>query len=307
MAERFDDAAVARMRSAGHVTELESCDEAALMEAVVDCDALLVRTASQVTRAVIDRASRLRVIGRGGVGLDHIDLEAARQRGIAVVHTPAAATDAVADLTLGLMIGLVRKIGLGDGMLRDGRFVEARRRCVGPELRELTVGIVGLGRIGKAVARRCRHGFGMTVLYNDIVDPGLLDFVASPREKSRLYEESDVVSLHVPLTEQTRRLIDEGALARFKQGSILINTARGAVVDGLAVAVSLASGRLGGAALDVFDPEPLPADHPLLTAPNAILTPHLGARSHGGLTRMSDVVDDVLAVLAGETPRFAAW
>lgn len=307
MAEPFHEEAVARLRSAGQVTELASCDGAALMDAVGDCDALLVRTGSHVTRSVIERATRLRVIGRGGVGLDHIDLEAARERGIVVVHTPAAATEAVADLTIGLMIDLVRKIGPGDRMLREGRFAEARTECVGRELHELTLGIVGLGRIGKAVARRCRHGFGMTVLYNDIVEMGLLDFVASPCEKEQLYAGADVVSLHVPLTDQTRGLIDEAALSRFKPGSVLINTARGAVVDGVAVAAALTSGLLGGAGLDVFDPEPLPSDHPLLSAPNTILTPHLGARSPGGLARMNDVVEDVLAVLAGKSPRYPAW
>ena len=305
LAERFDEAAVARLRLAGRVTQLNRCDEPTLIAAVGDCDALLVRTGSRVTRSVIDRAERLRVIGRAGVGLDGIDLVAARERGIAVVYTPAAATEAVADLTLGLMIASVRRLSIGETLLRDGRFDEARRECIGPELGELTVGIVGLGRIGRAVGRRCRHGFGMTVLYNDIVEPGLLDFVASRREKARLFEESDILSLHVPLTEQTRNMVDRAALARFKPGSILINTSRGAVVDEVAVAEALEAGRLAGAGFDVFISEPPPADHPLLKAPNAVLTPHLGARSPSGLARMNDVVDDVLAVLRGETPRFA--
>ena len=305
-AEEFDSEAVDRARAVGRVTLLDACEEAALAAAVGDCDALLVRTAARVSRRVIERAPRLRVIGRAGVGLDNIDVEAARQRHVTVVHTPFAATDAVADLTIGLMIDTVRKITLGDTMVRGGDFNTARQRCIGPELGSLTVGIIGMGRIGKAVARRCHGGFGMTVLYNDIIDVGEMDFAATPVEKQELFAHADIVSLHVPLADQTRGLIDESALALFKHGSILINTSRGAVVDGVAVSDALLSGALGGAALDVFDPEPLPSDHPLMTTPNTIFTPHIGARAPGALARMNAVVDDVLDVLGGKPPRYPA-
>ena len=306
-AEKFDTQAVERMRSVGRVTILETCDETTLTEAVRDCDVLLVRTHAPVTRAVLEKAKRLRVIGRGGVGLENIDVQAARERGIAVVYTPGAATEAVADLTIGLMISLLRHITTGDAMVRNGQFAEAREQCLDLELGELTLGIVGLGRIGKAVARRCRNGFGMTVVYNDIVEPGLLDFVASPLEKEPLYRRADVVSLHVPLTDLTFGLINDETLAQFKTEAILINTARGAVVDGIALARVLSAGRLAGAALDVFDPEPLPEDHPLMTAPNTLFTPHIGARTYSGLARMNAVVDDVIDVLQGKPPRFPAW
>ncbi len=306
-AEAFDPAAVERVRSVGHVTVLDACDEAALSNVVHDCDALLVRTRAHVTRAVLEKANRLRVIGRGGVGLENIDVEAARKRGITVVYTPGAATEAVADLTVGMIITLLRHVALGDAMVRGGRFDEAREQCLGFDVGELTLGIVGLGRIGKAVARRCRNGFGMTILYNDIVDPGLVDFVATPVEKEPLYRRADMVSLHVPLTDKTRHLIDDRALSQFKKGAILINTARGAVVDGHALARALTAGRLAGAALDVFDPEPPPRDHPLMSAPNTLFTPHIGARTHTGLMRMNDVVDDVIGILQGEPPRFSAW
>ena len=305
-AEEFEADAVERASAVGRVTQLESCEEAALLEAVGDCDALLVRTAARVSREVIDRAPRLRVIGRAGVGLDNIDVEAARGREVVVVYTPSAATDAVADLTIGLMIDAVRNITLGDTMVRAGEFESARHRCIGPELHNLTIGIIGFGRIGRAVARRCRNGFGMTVIYNDIIDVGSTNSEATPVEKHELFNRADVVSLHVPLTDQTRGLIDEAALGRFKPGSILINTSRGAVVDGLAIAGALQAGTLGGAALDVFDPEPLPPDHPLMTAPNTIFTPHVGARSPDALMRMNAVVDDVLDVLRGKPPRFPA-
>lgn len=304
--EPFDASAIERARAVGRVTLLDACDETTLASAAADCHALVMRSATRVTERVLAAARRLRVIGRAGVGLDNIDLDAARRRGVVVVYTPFAATDAVADLTVGLMISLVRKASLGDAMVRRGEFHDARERCVGSELGNLTVGIVGLGRIGRAVARRCRHGFGMTVLFNDIIDIGHLDFVARRVEKAELFRRCDVVSLHVPLTAKTHRMIDAAALAQFKRGSVLINTSRGAVVDGAALSAALRRGKLSGAALDVFDPEPPRPDDPLLTAPNVVLTPHIGARATGALAGMSAVVDDVLAVLRGDPPAFPA-
>lgn len=306
LAEAFDHAALERLRSVGEVTLLDHPDEPSLKDAVRDCDALLVRTYTKVTRAVLEGAARLRVIGRGGVGLENIDLDAARERGVAVVYTPAAATDAVAELTIGLMLTLLRQIIAGDAAVRQGGFQKARRTTCTRELSQLTLGVIGLGRIGKAVARRCRDGFGMRVLYNDIVAPGWIDFAATPVEKHDLYKASDVVSLHVPLTDQTRYLINAASLVEFKPHAVLINTSRGAVVDSEALAHALSSRVIAGAALDVFDPEPLPPDHVLMNAPNTVFSPHVGARTEGGLARMNDVVEDVIRVLEGETPHFPA-
>ena len=300
-AEQYDARAVERMRSVGRVTVLDAPDEGTLAQAVSDCDALLVRTYTRVTRAVIEQARRLRVIGRGGVGLDNIDLQAVRARGITVVHTPAAATDATADLTVGLLIGLLRRIAASDFLVRDSRFSEARAQSIGLELGELTLGIIGLGRIGRAVARRCRHGFGMTILYNDIVDAGPLDFAATPVEKERLYREADVVSLHVPLTDQTRHLINDHSLTRFKPGALLINTARGPVVDPDALYDALAGGQIAFAALDVTEPEPLPADSPLLTLDNCLIAPHIASSTIGTRTRMAVMTaNNLIAGLRGE-------
>jgi len=303
-AEKFDREAVRRMEQYGRVTHLESCDEESLRSAVSDCDALLIRSVSRITRTVFNAANHLRVIGRGGVGLENVDLQAAAEKGVVVVHTPAAATDAVADLTVGLIIALVRNLVAGDKSVRAGEF-QSFRDCVrSRELAGLTIGIVGLGRIGRAVARRCRHGFDMTVLYNDIVSPGWTDFVGHPVSKEELYGRSDIISLHVPLTDQTRHMITERTLGHFKSGAVLINTSRGAVVDGAALAEALCAGRIAGAALDVFDPEPIPAKHPLMHAPNTLFTPHIGARTHAGLARMNAVVEDVIRVLTGERPHY---
>jgi len=303
----FDVAPVERMRQAGKVTLLDPVDTPALMSAVQSCDALLARSHVQVTRGVLEHAPKLRVIGRAGVGLENIDLAVAKERGVTVVYTPCAATEAVADLTVGMIIALVRNLTVMDRLVRSSRFQEAREAALGCELHELTLGIVGMGRIGRALARRCSLGFGMKVIYNDIVDVGPLDFPAQAVEKRVLYQEADVVSVHVPLTDDTRQMIDAQALSCFKAGSLLINTARGAVVDCDALADALAGRRLAGAALDVFDPEPLPSAHPLLSAPNTVFTPHIGARTVGGQARMNAVVDDVIRVLRGEPSRYAAW
>lgn len=297
---------VERLQAVGQVVVLAAADEATLCAGIAEADALIVRTRTQVTRRVIEAAVRLKVIGRAGSGLDNIDLAAARERGVKVVCTPAASTDAVADLTVGLMIALLRRIVDGDSGVRSGAFAEARNRCIGPEMRDLTLGVIGMGRIGRAVARRCHLGFGMRVVYNDIVEIAPLDVPAVAIEKPELYSRADVVSLHVPLTDQTRGLIDADALRCFRKEAALVNTARGAVVDSVALAAALGEGRLAGAALDVTDPEPLPPDHPLLSAPNTLLTPHVGARTPASLARMDDVVEDVVAVLKGRTPRFAA-
>lgn len=305
-AEPYDEWVVRRAREVARVTVLESCDEVSLLAAIRDCDALLVRTRATVSRELLDVAGRLRVIGRGGSGLDNIDVDAANERGIVVVHTPDAATDAVADLTVGLMIDMIRRITPCDRMVRQDDFPTVRRTHLGLELCRLTLGIVGMGRIGRAVARRCRHGFGMRIVYNDIIDPGPLDVAAEPMEKDHLYAEADVVSLHVPLTPETDHLISGAALARFKDGAYLINTARGRVVDGHAIARALENGKLAGAAFDVFEEEPLPPNHPLIAAPNTLFTAHIGAKTVAASARMNAVVDDVISVLEGKPPRHAA-
>jgi len=305
-AEPFDHAAVERMSTVGRITELRANDEKTLLQAVSDCDALLVRTSTQVTRHVIEHAERLRVIGRGGVGLDNIDMEAARRKGIAVVYTPQAGTDAVADLTVGMMISLVRKINECDQAVRQEKHFEFRTKQSASELHELTLGIIGMGCIGRAVSSRCHHGFGMKIIYNDIIEPMSLNFPAIHMEKEQLYRESDIVSLHVPLTDQTKHLINEKSLMQFKNNVFLINTARGAVVDTIALAKALQSGKLAGAALDVFDPEPLPSDHPMMHAPHTLFTPHIAARTQSSLKQMNAVVEDVIRVLQGEEPEFSA-
>ncbi len=311
VAEKLSPSAMSRLEAAGEVIVLDACDEAALCAAAADADALVVRTYSQLTARVIEvarKGGRLKVIGRAGVGVDNIDVRAAAKAGIPVVHTPAACTDAVADLTVGLIIAVQRRIVDFDHRIRQGAFASLRGEGkLMPELQHQTLGVIGMGRIGRAVSRRLRDGFGMRVIYHDIREIGYLPFAAaSMPSHEAVYAEADVVTMHVPLTRMTRGMINAKALASFKEGSVLINTSRGPVVDAAPLAAALREGRLIGAAIDVFDPEPPPPDHPLLSAPNCVLTPHIASRSKEGLAAMNDVVDDIAAVLAGKPPRYVA-
>ncbi len=305
--EALSDDAVDRLRAVGDVRVLSSCDADSLRAAVADCDALVVRSYARVTADVMAGGARLRVIGRAGVGLDNIDVDAAKARGVQVVHTPAASTNAVAEYTVALMLAMERHLVLGDSMMRAGRFLDARATFVSRELRGLTLGIVGMGRIGRAVGRICHDGFGMRILYNDAVEIDPVAYEVSCVTKASLYAAADVVTLHVPLTDATRDMIGASALRCFKSTATLINTARGRVVDAAALAGALGEGRLAGAAIDTHNPEPPGEAYPLLDARNCLLSPHVGGRTAAGLAGMNDVVDDVIAVLRGEKPAFPAW
>jgi len=224
------------------------------------------------------------------------------------VHTPAACTDAVADLTVGLILGLQRQIVYCDGKLRQGEFASLRAGTPkAGELQHQTLGVIGMGRIGRAVSSRLSSGFGMRVIYYDIIEIGWLPFAAESKDGAEaVYRQADVITLHVPLTKLTRHMIDAKALTHFKRGSYLINTSRGPVVDPHALAEALKSEHLAGAAIDVHDPEPPPPGYPLLSAPNCVLTPHIASRTREGLAAMNDVVDDVIGVLAGKPPMWPA-
>lgn len=300
LAETLDEVAEQKLAAAAEVIRPRENTQKSLVAAIADCDALVARTHTPVTRELLDAGRRLKVVGIAGVGLDRVDLDAARERGIRIVHTPDAASDAVAEFTAALMLELLRPIGSLSAAYRAGQYRAVRAAPHGPELCELVVGIVGVGRIGSRVARICSAGFGARVLINDIRDVGPFPFATETVDKPALYRMADIISLHVPLTAQTRGLIGAEALAMFKPGARLINTARGKVVDTPALLAALQSGQLAGATLDVTDPEPLPSDHPLWQQGNCILTPHVAARTHGGLRRMFDVVDEVLAILRSE-------
>lgn len=243
--------------------------------ALARADAVIVRSATRITKAVLERVDCLRVIGRAGVGVDNIDVEAATARGIAVLNAPSGNTISAAELAFALLLALVRHIPAADRSMRAG---EWNRKLGGTELHGKTLGLVGAGRIGSAVAERAR-AFGMTVLAYDPFLPAerARSLSIEPCSLEDLLRRADVVSLHVPLTDATQGLLDAGRLALMKPGAVLINAARGGIVDETALILALEEGRLAGAAFDVFSQEPLPADHPLRSLQNAVLTPHLGA------------------------------
>ncbi len=306
VAEPLSDDALQRLHAVANVRLLDTHDEATLAAAIHDCDALVVRTYVHVTASLIRAAPRLKVIARAGTGLDNVDLQAAKARGVMVVHTPAAATNAVAEHTVALILALERHLLTADRLLRSRSFIEARKTLISRELRGLTLGVIGMGRIGRVTAGICHHGLGMTILYHDIREVGPLPFHAEPADKKTIYQRADVLTLHVPLTEESRHLIDETALHCLQPSATLINTSRGAVIDVLALADALHRGQLAGAAIDVHHPEPPPPDYPLLAAPNCLLTPHLASRTPEALDRMNDVVDDLIAVLRGKPPAYPA-
>jgi D-3-phosphoglycerate dehydrogenase len=297
LAGALDLESEARLEAGAQVVRAAAGDELTLCALIVDCDGLVVRTETRVTRAVLSAGPRLRVVGVAGVGLENVDLAVANELGVAVLNVAAAASDAAAEFTVGLMLQLLRPIPRLANAYRAGDFRAARRTPHGRELRELTVGIVGMGRIGSRVGRICAAGCGARVLYNDIVEVGPFAYPAQAADKATIWSQSDIVSLHVPLTDQTRGLVAAEVLAQFRPSAFLINAARGAVVDTAALSTALQTGRIAGAALDVTNPEPLPPDHPLFACENCIITPHVAARTFGGLRRMFGVVDDVLAYL----------
>jgi phosphoglycerate dehydrogenase-like enzyme len=306
IAERYSASAIDRLRSVAEVVDLVGAERGALLGALHNADALLVRSYVAVDDELLAHAPRLKVVARGGVGLDNIDVARAHSRGLVVVHTPAASTRAVAEHTLGLLLAVERCLAVCDADVRADRFNERRRETRFRELGDLTLGILGMGRIGSAVGRCAALGFGMRVIYHDIIPVGPFDFPQAAVTRDRLLADSDVLSLHVPLTAATRGMIDGQALAQMRTGAILINTARGALVDAAALADALRAEHLAGAGIDVFAEEPPAPDHPLLTAPNVVLSPHVAGRSQVALARMNDVVTDVIAVLNGQRPRHPA-
>jgi len=270
-------------------------------------DAVIVRLFT-IDKQDISRSKRLKVVAKHGVGLDNIDCAAATAAGIPVVHTPTANANAVAEHTLAMMLALCRQIVPASAALRAGRF-EQRSRFQGVELAGKTLGILGLGQVGSRVAQMAASGLQMRVI---AYDPYLTkESYSGPailiESLATLLKQSHFLTLHVALSAETRHLINTQNLAMMKPNSYIINTSRGAVIDEEALVSALQGGRLAGAALDVFEEEPLPADHPLLKAPNTLLTPHIASSTQESLDRMSvQAAQGVLDVLRGVKPRYLA-
>lgn len=271
---------VRKMREAGFQVDVETeLTPEELIARVGDYDALVVRSGTKVTRKVLEEGKRLKAVARAGVGLDNIDLEAARERGVTVFNTPEAPSNAVAELVLGLVLAVARGIPHGDAGLKAGRW--EKKKLMGFELSGKTLGVIGFGRIGYALARKAVC-LGMRVLAYDVVLDKLMDHVreagAEASDMDTLLRESHIVSIHVPLLPQTRHLIGREEIAKMRRGAILVNASRGGVVDEEALMEALDSGHLAGAALDVFESEPHPNPR-LVGRSNVVCTPHIGSQT----------------------------
>ena len=244
--------------------------------ALASANGLIVRSTTTVSEEMLAAAPALKVVGRAGVGVDNIDVDAASARGIAVFNAPGGNTVAAAELTMGLILAAARHIGAANRSVREGRWDRAMFK--GSQLRGKTLGLIGAGRIGGEVAGFCQ-AFGMDVISFDpyLTEDRARELGIRLVPLAEVLEHADVISIHVPLTEETRNIVNDDALRAMKPGSILVNASRGGVVDESALARALHEGEIGAAGLDVYASEPLPADSPLRDAPRLVLTPHIGA------------------------------
>ena len=275
---------LAMLKKAGlDVEDNYSLNPEQLEKRIAEFDAVVVRGRTKITSTVLNAGVKLKAVARSGVGLDNIDLESAKKRSIQIISTPAAPTTSVAELTIGLMLSVLRKIAHADGAMKEGKWVKGE--LMGSELKSKTVGVVGAaGRIGLEVARIAVRGFGSKVIGYDVIDVAQkareTGFRAVP-ELANLLREADIVTIHVPYLPSTHHLINEKTIRDMKNGAILINPSRGDIIDGQALLSALKSAKLAGAGLDVFHKEP-PVDDwekELTRLPNVVCTPHIGAQT----------------------------
>jgi len=298
----LDRTAVEILRK-GNDVDVRDLDGKGLLAAIPEYHALVVRSRTKVTKEVLSRATRLKVVGRAGVGVDNIDVDEATARKIVVVNAPTASTVSVAELAIGQMISLLRHLPEADRSVKAGKWEKSKLE--GRELFGKTLGLLGSGRIGAEVAKRAQ-AFGMPVIAYDPYLPKAAASAVGIRlvDKDALFRDADVLSIHAALTPETRGLVSASELAMMRPNAILVNCARGEIVDERALAEALRARKVSGAAIDVFATEP-PSGSPLLEAPNVVFTPHLGASTAEGQSRAGAIVaDQVMKVLAGKRPDF---
>jgi D-3-phosphoglycerate dehydrogenase / 2-oxoglutarate reductase len=274
-----------------------------LLDVIGDYDAVIVRGRTKVTEAVLDGGEKLKVVGRMGVGVDNIDLKAASVRGVTVVNCPVATTVSVAELTLGLMLSLIRGIPTADAGMKGGEWL--KKQLVGTELYHKTLGVIGFGHIGEQVARRAL-AFGMRVVAADPVRPKkeIEAAGAEPVGFETLLAQSDMITLHIPHIDSTHHLLDAAAFDLMKDGVRIICAARGGVIDEQALLAALEDGKVAGVALDVFEKEP-PGDAALPMHPQVVATPHIGAQTREAQLRAGqDILSEVVAALEGDSLRW---
>jgi D-3-phosphoglycerate dehydrogenase len=291
------------LRKSAEVVDQPTITADELLKVVGEYDALIVRGRTKVTAAVLDAGTRLKVVGRAGVGVDNIDLAAAKAHGVTVVNSPMATSVAVAELTMGLMLSAVREIARADAGLKAGKWL--KKELEGTELMGKTLGVIGFGRIGAAVAKRAA-AFDMTIAGYDPLIPSdeIKKRGGQPMSLEELLKVSDFITMHLPLTADTRNMLDAKAFEAMKKGVYIICAARGGVIDEAALLEALNSGKVAGAALDVFATEP-PGQTDLVVHPRVVGTPHIGAQTVEAQTRAAfDISGEVINALEGKPLRW---
>ena len=293
----------ALLRASAEVSNQNNISADDLLKVIGEYDALIVRGRTKVTPAVFDAGKKLKVVGRSGVGVDNIDLNSAKAHGVTVVNAPIATTVSVAELTMALMLSMIRDIPRGDAGLKAGKWL--KKELEGVELFQKTLGVIGFGRIGAAVAARAA-AFGMKIVGYDPLLPA--DQISArggqPASFDELLAQSDFITLHIPLTADSKNMLNAAAFSKMKDGVRLVCAARGGVIDEEALLAALESGKVASAALDVFATEP-PGPTPLATHPRVVGTPHIGAQTVEAQARAAeDISSEVLAALAGQPLRW---
>lgn len=299
----LDEVGQAILRSSAIVENRTGISPEDLLKIISEYDAIIVRGRTKMTASVFQAASRLKAVGRAGVGVDNIDLDAAKAHAVTVVNAPTSTTLAVAELTFGLLLSLAREIPRADAGMKQARWL--KKELKGIELNGKTLGIIGMGRIGAEVGQRA-SAFGMTVLGYDPLIPAeeIHRRGAKPVSLDDLYARSDFISLHLPLTDETRSMVGEQAFGRMKRGVRIVCAARGGIIDEVALLSALESGQVAGVALDVFASEP-PGASELVGHPKVIATPHIGAQTAEAQARAAeDIANEVLAALNGGALRW---
>jgi len=291
------------LREKAEIFFARSFEEVSLIKEVREMDGIVIRANGKVSRILMDSAAKLKVIGRHGVGVENIDLEAATEKGIWVVNTPDANDTSVAEHFFGLALMLSKMLKKADIALHEGRF-EARYQYIGRELHGKTLGILGFGKIGRAIGRIGHKGFDMRVLYYDAIQYEKVEkeIQAVKVSLEEVLSQSDYISINLPMLPETKGLLKEREFGLMKPSAYIINLARGPIWDEKSLYSVLKEGRIAGAASDVYEVEPATKDHPLLQLENFIGTPHMAAHTDEALRRMSFVAEDVIRVLEGKAP-----
>jgi len=303
LTDGLEDSGKDILKASADVVDQPTITPEDLLKVASEYDAIIVRGRTKVIPAVFDAASKLKVVGRSGVGVDNIDLAAAKNHGVIVVNAPIATTLAVAELTMGLLFCLAREIPRADAGMKNTKWL--KKDLEGIELNGKTLGVIGFGRIGSAVAQRSA-AMGMQIIASDPVvsDIDIRAKGAEPVSIDDLYKRSDFITVHTPLTNATRGIINADAFAKMKNGVRIVCAARGGVIDETALLEALNTGKVGGAALDVFTTEP-PGESALVSHPRVVATPHVGAQTMEAQSRAAaDIANEVLAALDGKDLRW---